>query len=228
MTIVTRAEFAALPPQYDELLKDQAVMSRSKQITWENLELRDPGFVQVVDERTLAFPNYDGNGMYLSMGNLAATHAVGLLFIDFERQRRLRVATKYPEITRRHFAEKGAQVDKHGRPALANGCKAPTLFWSKPLGDPLGGTDLANGRHPVKMETPEPPDGAPEARTLVLRGFEAGRRRAAVRIAVGSVPVERARQEACCPSSWASPTSSWSLAGGRWSSRAGRHQWWFA
>jgi hypothetical protein len=51
----------------------------------------DPGFVAVVDDRTLAFPNYDGNGMYLSMGNLDATGAVGLLFIDFERQRRMRV-----------------------------------------------------------------------------------------------------------------------------------------
>ena len=51
----------------------------------------DPGFVQVIGDRTLAFPNYDGNGMYLSMGNVAATHRVGLLFIDFEGQRRLRV-----------------------------------------------------------------------------------------------------------------------------------------
>ena len=51
----------------------------------------DPGFVRIVDDRTLAFPNYDGNGMYLSMGNLAATHRVGLLFIDFERQNRVRV-----------------------------------------------------------------------------------------------------------------------------------------
>jgi uncharacterized protein len=51
----------------------------------------DPGFVRVIDDRTLAFPNYDGNGMYLSMGNVDATHRVGLLFIDFERQRRMRV-----------------------------------------------------------------------------------------------------------------------------------------
>ena len=51
----------------------------------------DPGFVRVVDDQTLAFPNYDGNGMYLSMGNLAVNPAVGLLFIDFERQRRMRV-----------------------------------------------------------------------------------------------------------------------------------------
>jgi predicted pyridoxine 5'-phosphate oxidase superfamily flavin-nucleotide-binding protein len=51
----------------------------------------DPGFVKILDERTLAFPNYDGNGMYLSMGNVSETAAVGLLFIDFERQRRMRV-----------------------------------------------------------------------------------------------------------------------------------------
>src|SRR5919112_6294772 len=51
----------------------------------------DPGFVTVVDDRTLAFPNYDGNGMYLSLGNVGATHRVGLLFIDLEHQGRLRV-----------------------------------------------------------------------------------------------------------------------------------------
>jgi len=51
----------------------------------------DPGFVTVLDETSLAFPNYDGNGMYLSMGNLSQTGRVGMLFIDFERQRRMRV-----------------------------------------------------------------------------------------------------------------------------------------
>ncbi len=51
----------------------------------------DPGFVRVLDEQTIAFPNYDGNGMYLSMGNALVNPDVGLLFIDFERQRRLRL-----------------------------------------------------------------------------------------------------------------------------------------
>jgi predicted pyridoxine 5'-phosphate oxidase superfamily flavin-nucleotide-binding protein len=51
----------------------------------------DPGFVRVVDEHTLAFPNYNGNGMYLSMGNVVAHGDVGLLFIDFEHQNRMRV-----------------------------------------------------------------------------------------------------------------------------------------
>jgi predicted pyridoxine 5'-phosphate oxidase superfamily flavin-nucleotide-binding protein len=50
-----------------------------------------PGFVRVVDGRTLALPDYDGNGMYRSWGNILVNPHVGLLFIDFENQKRLRV-----------------------------------------------------------------------------------------------------------------------------------------
>ena len=51
----------------------------------------DPGFVRVLDERTIAFPVYDGNGMYLTAGNTLVNPHVGLLFIDFERRRRMRL-----------------------------------------------------------------------------------------------------------------------------------------
>jgi len=51
----------------------------------------DPGFVRVVNDQTLIFPNYDGNGMYISMGNTTENPHVGLLFIDFENQKRLRI-----------------------------------------------------------------------------------------------------------------------------------------
>jgi uncharacterized protein len=51
----------------------------------------EPGFVRVLDPRTLAFPSFDGNGMYLSLGNVAQTARVGMLFVDFERARRMRV-----------------------------------------------------------------------------------------------------------------------------------------
>jgi len=50
-----------------------------------------PGFVQVVDDHTLAIPDYDGNGQYRSWGNVRANPRVGLLFIDFETPKRLRV-----------------------------------------------------------------------------------------------------------------------------------------
>jgi predicted pyridoxine 5'-phosphate oxidase superfamily flavin-nucleotide-binding protein len=51
----------------------------------------EPGFVRVLDERTIAFPVYDGNGMYLTAGNLLVTKRVGLLFIDLEGRRRMRL-----------------------------------------------------------------------------------------------------------------------------------------
>ena len=50
-----------------------------------------PGFVRMPDDRTMLFPCFDGNGMYFSMGNIAATGHVGLLFMDFATPSRLRV-----------------------------------------------------------------------------------------------------------------------------------------
>src|SRR5919109_2234777 len=51
----------------------------------------EPGFVRVLDERTIAFPGYDGNGMYLTFGNALVNAQVGLLFIDFEGRKRMRL-----------------------------------------------------------------------------------------------------------------------------------------
>jgi uncharacterized protein len=51
----------------------------------------DPGFVRVLDEHTVAFPAYNGNGMYLSFGNALVNPQVGLLFIDFEGRKRMRL-----------------------------------------------------------------------------------------------------------------------------------------
>jgi predicted pyridoxine 5'-phosphate oxidase superfamily flavin-nucleotide-binding protein len=51
----------------------------------------EPGFVRVLDEHVLAFPGYDGNGMFRSFGNVLVNPEVGLLFISFQRARRLRL-----------------------------------------------------------------------------------------------------------------------------------------
>lgn len=51
----------------------------------------NPVFVRVVDPQTLAFPSYDGNGMFLSMGNIQGNPKIGMLFIDFETPHRIRV-----------------------------------------------------------------------------------------------------------------------------------------
>ena len=64
----------------------------------------------------------------------------------------------------------GALVDKHGRPALGADNKAPTLQWARPLSDPLGGTEMFNGRHQVKLFEPKAADDAPPAVPLYLSG----------------------------------------------------------
>lgn len=50
-----------------------------------------PGFLRVIDRKTIAFPSYDGNGMFLSMGNITGNNKVGMLLIDFEVPHRIRI-----------------------------------------------------------------------------------------------------------------------------------------
>ena len=63
-----------------------------------------------------------------------------------------------------------SKTDHKGRPALSSDCEANNLYWSKPLGDPFGGTKLANGRHPVKMEEPSPEKGVPKEIMYLMLG----------------------------------------------------------
>lgn len=51
----------------------------------------DPGFIRITGDSELAFPSYDGNGMFRSLGNLMVNPPVALLFVDFARPNRLRV-----------------------------------------------------------------------------------------------------------------------------------------
>jgi uncharacterized protein len=51
----------------------------------------EPGFVRVIDPQTIAFPSYDGNGMFMSLGNIRAHPQIGMLFIDLEHPHRLRL-----------------------------------------------------------------------------------------------------------------------------------------
>jgi ectoine hydroxylase-related dioxygenase (phytanoyl-CoA dioxygenase family) len=64
----------------------------------------------------------------------------------------------------------GADTDALGRPAIGSKNKAMALQWAKPLSDPLGGTDLANGRHQVKLFEPKAKSDAPAASPFYLAG----------------------------------------------------------
>jgi hypothetical protein len=64
----------------------------------------------------------------------------------------------------------GEKLTADGLPALGANCTTTTLVWSKPLGDPLGGSTLANGRHQVKLHEPKAADDAPDAAPFILLG----------------------------------------------------------
>jgi hypothetical protein len=78
-----------------------------------------PGFVRVVDANTLVFPSYDGNGMYLSMGNISGNPEIGMLFMDFEKPFRLRAQGRAelivsgPELEGFKDAEMAVKVTVH-------------------------------------------------------------------------------------------------------------------
>ena len=74
-----------------------------------------------------------------------------------------RIRESYP-------SEPDGKLTKEGKPALGADCVGPNLVWSKPLGDPLGGTQLANGRHQVKLFEPEASVSAPEFAPFILLG----------------------------------------------------------
>ena len=63
-----------------------------------------------------------------------------------------------------------SKINHRGGPALGSNNKALNLIWSKPLGDPLGGTKLANGRHQIKMFEPKANEEAPDSTPLILLG----------------------------------------------------------
>jgi hypothetical protein len=74
------------------------------------------------------------------------------------------------EILDRLPVEKGAALDAEGRPALAVDCEGPVLHWARPLSDPWGGTDAANGRHPVKMAEPKAATDSPKEVVFLILG----------------------------------------------------------
>lgn len=74
------------------------------------------------------------------------------------------------ELRSRFPTEKGAKTDSMGRPALGTDRKAGGLLWSKPLSDPMGGTQIARGRHQVKLKDLDAGENAPKEAPFILSG----------------------------------------------------------
>lgn len=76
-------------------------------------------------------------------------------------------------LDRAPYPSKGSPVDRHGRPALGSDMARSPWLMAPPLSDPVGGTKLNHGRHPVKMHEPTPGAEAPaEVPYLIQSGLE--------------------------------------------------------
>lgn len=74
------------------------------------------------------------------------------------------------ELRSRFPTHAGAELDAEGRPALGVDCNGPGLLWSKPLSDPMGGTEIANGRHKIKLRDLKAAEDAPQDAPFILMG----------------------------------------------------------
>ena len=73
--------------------RDSFFMATSSRAGWPYVQHRGgpPGFLRVLDERTLAFADFSGNRQYLSVGNLAENDRVHLFLMDWAHARRLKI-----------------------------------------------------------------------------------------------------------------------------------------
>ena len=73
--------------------RDSFYMATVSETGWPYVQHRGgpPGFLKVVDQKTLAFADYRGNRQYLSVGNLAADDRAALILVDYSRRARLKI-----------------------------------------------------------------------------------------------------------------------------------------
>ena len=76
----------------------------------------------------------------------------------------------FAQVIERAPAGPGAKLDRHGNPALDANLARPGFQFAKPLSDPMGGTDVGNGRYQVKMAELTPDEDAPETVLLQING----------------------------------------------------------
>lgn len=114
---------------------------------------------------------FEDNGQ-LSQHIVTAYEKYGFyIFTDVINEEELEdIKADLDDLKSRFPVSPGAPVAADGSPALGADCSTLTLLWSKSLGDPLGGTKLANGRHQVKLYEPTAADDAPEFAPFLLLG----------------------------------------------------------
>jgi len=93
------------------------------------------GFVKVLDDRTLALPDFRGNRQYISLGNICANDRASLIMVDYPNQRRLKILGHLEARSLSDdpaLAERLALPDYRGRPERALVLTLHAFDWNCP------------------------------------------------------------------------------------------------
>jgi uncharacterized protein len=103
----TEAEFIAT--------RDSFYMASVSETGWPYIQHRGGpmGFLRVIDEKTLAFPDFRGNRQYISLGNVTANDRVALFLMDYRHRRRLKI---YARIETKDLTADPALAEKLAMP----------------------------------------------------------------------------------------------------------------
>jgi predicted pyridoxine 5'-phosphate oxidase superfamily flavin-nucleotide-binding protein len=81
--------------------RDSFYMATVSETGWPYVQHRGgaPGFLKIIDEKTLAFADYRGNRQYISIGNLGADDRVALILMDYANRARLKIYAHAEPVT---------------------------------------------------------------------------------------------------------------------------------
>jgi predicted pyridoxine 5'-phosphate oxidase superfamily flavin-nucleotide-binding protein len=117
--------------------RDSFYMATVSETGWPYVQHRGgpPGFLHVLDDRTLGFADFRGNRQYISLGNVAANDRVALILMDYTQRRRLKI---YAHIEARDLANDPALAARlampgyKGRPERALLLHLDAFDWNCP------------------------------------------------------------------------------------------------
>jgi predicted pyridoxine 5'-phosphate oxidase superfamily flavin-nucleotide-binding protein len=117
--------------------RDSFYMATTSETGWPYVQHRGgpPGFIKVLDDRTLALPDFRGNRQNLSLGNLSADNRAALILVDYPRRARLKILVRVefkPLADDPDLAEKLALPGYKAKPERAMLLHLETFDWNCP------------------------------------------------------------------------------------------------
>jgi predicted pyridoxine 5'-phosphate oxidase superfamily flavin-nucleotide-binding protein len=107
--------------------RDSFYMATVSETGWPYVQHRGgpPGFLRVLDDKTLACADFRGNRQYISVGNLAADHRACLFLMDYPHRQRLKI---YAHVEIRGLQERADLVEKLATPGYKAKVERAMIF----------------------------------------------------------------------------------------------------